>query len=399
MANLTKRTCDAARYTGNPDRPRRCMIWDEKLRGFGLRIYPTGHKVFVISYRPRDSRVQRLFTIGTFGVLTVDEARKDAAKQLVRVRDGEDPALERRQRRTRGAAAITFGDLATRWLEEYAKPHRKSWREDQRRIEKHLRPALGRLPLAEVTAQDVRPLHARIGRTSPIEANRVVELLRAIYRKGLKWSLVPAGTANPADNVDRFQKREGTRWLSERELARLFRALDREEPETAAIVRLLLLTGARKTEILSARWDQLDIDGRKLRLTGTKSGEERILPLSAEAVDIIRNLPRRLGSPFLFPSPKVAGEPLRDIKREWSRIRKRARLHGVKVHDLRRTTGSALANAGVSLEIIGKALGHRDLRATRVYAHIAQQQATAALDRLGGMLSVVEKARKRARRA
>jgi integrase len=392
-AGLTQRACDSARYRGGDGK--RDVRWDGKVPGFGLRIFPSGVKSFVLHYRPQGSRAKRTYTIGKYGVYTVEQARARAKELLVGIANGEDPALEKK----RAEPVSTFRELAERWMTDFAKPHRRSWKEDERRLDKHLLPRLGSMPVTSVTAEDVRPIHARIGKRSPIEANRVVELVRAIYMKGSAWSLVPHTHRNPTVGVDRFKERSRTRWLTDRELRRLFRALDREEPEIQAIVKLLLLTGARKRELLSARWDRIDLPAGRMRLVETKTGDERIVRLSGEAVELIRSLPRRLGSPFVFPNPLRSGEPLKDIKSPWERIRRRARLRDVKIHDLRRTTGSALVNAGVSLDAIAKALGHRDRKTTEIYARIAEEQAGAALATLGGMVAAVENTRKRARKA
>ncbi|HUF69859.1 MAG TPA: tyrosine-type recombinase/integrase [Longimicrobiales bacterium] len=392
IAKLTKAACDRAKYRA--DEGARCVVWDSDLKGYGLRVFSGGAKSFVISYRQPGTGRKRLLTVGRFGELTPVRARTEASRMLLMVRDGTDPATARAR-----ATVPTFNDLADRYLRDHARPHTKRPDQAVQVLRKHLRPAFGKMAIDAITADDVRAMHARIGRRSKYSANRAVELLRAILNKGRRWNLLPAKHPNPAADVDRFREKSRTRWLTEREIGRLLRALDREDTETQAVVRLLLLTGARRGEILGARWDAIDLDARRLRLVETKSGEERIVPLSPEAVAIVRGLPRRLHSPWLFPSPKVDGAHIKDIKPQWARVRRRARLHDVRLHDLRRTTGSALINAGHSLEVVGKALGHRSLRSTQIYARVANEQATAALDTLGSAIGAVDAKRKRARRS
>lgn len=387
MAKLTIRTCEAARYEGNGRS--RCVVWDDRLSGFGLRVYPTGRKAFVVHYRPSGERRKRLMTIGALGVLTVDQARERARRLLLDVRDGADPLAKRRQ-----TAIETFGDLADRWVEEFAKPHRKSWKEDQRRIEKHLKPAFGNWQLGKITAADVRTLHSSLSAT-PVEANRVVELLRGIFNRARRWGFLPAAHANPAADVDRFRERSRERWLNARELTRLAAAINREaDPWVQAAIRLLLLTGCRKTELLRARWDRVDLDGKRLLLEDTKTGDPKVVPLSVPALEILRGLPRRLHSPWVFPGAS-GKKPLQDLKGPWARIRRRAKLPHVRIHDLRRTTGSWLVQRGVPLKVVGEALGHRDMKATEVYARIAAQQPAEALEMLGEALSGAVRGRKR----
>jgi integrase len=372
---LTKRAVETATYTGQGND--RCVVWDSELKGFGLRVYPTGKKAFVVSYRPRGEMRKRLMTLGAFGVLTVEQARDMAKNELHSVRQGKDP-LEERVRRD----VSTFGELADRYLEEYAKPHRKTWKEDERRLNKYVLPALRNRPVNKVTSAEVRKLHAKIGKVAPVEANRVANLIRAIYNRGKKWELVPQAVANPAGGVDRFKERPRERWLTAKEIERLATALHDAPHPYGEAIRLLLLTGCRKTELLRARWDRLDLDARRLLLEDTKTGEPKVQPLSPPAVTILRAMPRRLHSPWIFPGPD-AKKPLQDIKKAWKVVREAAKVPDATIHDLRRTTGSWLIQRGVPLKVVGAALGHRDTRSTEVYARIAAQQPAEALDMLG----------------
>lgn len=375
---LTKREVDAATYDG--DGNTRDVRWDDRVTGFGLRVYPSGRKSYVIQYRTPSGRT-RLMTLGAHGVLTVEQARKRARVELAKVAEGRDP-LEERRREER--AVKTFRQLADRWLEDYSKAHRKSWPEDERRLKKHILPRLGRIGVEDVTAADVRALHAKIGKRAPVEANRVVNLVRTIYNKGVKWGLVPEGHANPASSVERYQERSRERWLTAAELKQLSKALAAEEDIYAvAAIRLLLLTGSRKTELLRARWDRLDLEGRRLLLEDTKTGEPKVTPLSAPALEVIQSLPRMLHSPWIFPSPRDPKEPRADIRNAWRRVRDAAKIPDATIHDLRRTTGSWLVQRGVPLKVVGAALGHRDTRATEVYARIAAEQPAEALEMLG----------------
>lgn len=384
MGQLTKRSIEAAKYEG--DGNAQDVRYDGEIPGFGLRIYPSGVKSFVLRYRNEGGRT-RLITLGRFGPLTLDQARKKARKELAKLYDGADPLEERRRAR---AEATTVSEFCDRWLTDYAKPHRKSWPEDERRIEKRIKPAIGSRPLSQVTPGDVAQLHARIGRKAPVEANRVVQLLRGIYNAALAWEVVPRGHPNPAQisrspyggrgaAVRTFRERSRERFVREDEMPRLVKAIEKEEdPAGRAALLLILWTGCRKSEILGARWDHINLKRRELVLPEAKEGGRTVL-LSDTAVDVLKRI-KRTRSPYVFPSPRSRGKPRADIKRQWDRVREAAKLGDVTIHDLRRTVGAWLANAGVSELAIGKALGHSDPAATRVYARITDDTARGHLD-------------------
>jgi integrase len=394
---FTKRDIDRMQW--DPDgRSQQIAFYGSEEPGFGVRIYPSGRKTFVQWIRTRTGR-KRLMKIGRYGDLTLDDARKRASKMRVDAADGKDPGEDQR---VKVREIRTFNDLADLWLDQYAKLHRKQWREDQRRLKKHVRPRIGRVDFDRVTPADVREIHAAIGRTTPVEANRVASLVRAIYNKAARWGTVPPGHLNPAAGLERFRERSRERWLTAPELKRLVTALASEvDVFGVAAIKLLVLTGCRKTELLRARWDRFDREGRRLLLEDTKTGDPKVVPLSAPALAIVDSLPRAMHrpegkpraepSPWLFPSPRNPSEPLQDVKRAWNRVRKTAKVPDATIHDLRRTTGSWLVQRGVPLKVIGAALGHRDTRATEVYARIAATQPAEALEMLGeafgGMLT------------
>jgi hypothetical protein len=165
MPYPAKRTIDSEIYTGTAGQ--RCVLWDDAQPGFGLRVYPSGRKSFLLSHRPSRSSTKRLLKLGNFGTLTVDEARQRARRHLVSISDGRDPLIERK---VASVPALPPGDLATRWVEDYAKLRRRHWKIDRWRIEKHVRPALGAIPRTRITKTQIRSLHAKIGATAPVMA-------------------------------------------------------------------------------------------------------------------------------------------------------------------------------------------------------------------------------------
>ncbi len=382
MAHLTKRVVDAAKVEGSGW----SWLGDGEVPGFGVLVYGSGTKTFALRYRTRNGR-QRMMKLGQYGELTVQQARDMARKEKVRVLEGEDPRAERE----REAVGIrTVGDLMTRWLDDYAKPHRKRYREDKRRAENRIRPALGRVLLEDLRPERLAGWHRDMGRTSPVEANRCLEALRAAWRWADRQEILPEGLRDPTGRVKRFRERSRDRWLRHDELTRLMEATRKEEdPFVRAAVPLLLLTGLRKGELFSARWENVDLARGEIRLPETKSGEAQVRLLPGPAVEILRELPRYAESPFVFPSPTSPRMHRNDIKPQWQTIRSAAGLEDVTLHDLRRTAGSYMAQAGVPLQVIQHVLGHSHPGVTKLYARLASENERQAVETLAGELSGV----------
>ena len=369
--SLTKRKIDSFEYDGSS----RDVRWDGDggIGGFGVRIYPSGKKAFVLLYRPPGSRRQRLKTIGAYGVLTLDQARRGARKLRVEIEDGADPLAVTPGR------AMTVKDFTIIYLEDHSKVSKKSWRDDERRIQNRVNPQLGSRLLSDVRRSDVVRLHQSVGKEARYEANRVLALVGNMFAKADEWGYLPEGHPNPARGVQKFKERSRDRWLRPDEVKRLLEAVKKEgDPFVRGAVVLYLLTGLRKQELLSARWRDVDLDAGELRVEDTKSGRPHSVHLSAPAIHLLRKLPREEGSPWVFPGN--TNGPRKDIKVQWERIRADAGLEGVRLHDLRRTMGSWMAQAGVPLQVIGEVLNHSHPNVTRVYARLADDQSRHALD-------------------
>jgi len=366
-------------------------IGDGQVPGFGVKIYGSGRRVFALRYRTRNGR-HRMLTLGTFGEMTVQQARNLASDEKRKVRKGEDPQAERQ----RAALEVsTVRDLMNRWVEEYAKVHRKRWPEDKRRVDSRVLPALGRLPLEDMNAGRLATWHRKMGKDSPVEANRCLETLRTAWRwaegQGILPEDAPDSTlfrAGKHGRVKRFREQSRDRWLRKEEVARLMEAVSKEEdPYIRAAVPLFLLTGLRKRELLSARWENVDLDRAEIRLPDTKSGTSQLRLLPGPAVTLLRELPRMQESPFVFPSPPDPSKPRRDFKKRWTAIRKRAALEDITLHDLRRTAGSFMAQNGVPLQVIQEVLGQSHPGVTKIYARLASENERDALDTLADALA------------
>lgn len=246
---LTKKAIDAAVYQGDAKMGERCVIWDADLSGFGIRIYPTGKKSFILNYR-HNGRM-RLITIGQFGAITLDQARIEAKKHHVEIIQGGDP-LEERQR---DRAGDTVKDLCAVYLDRHA-ANKKSGREYKRRIEQHIIPAWGKLKATAIRRADVTALHSKIGKNNGhYEANRVLALVSSMFSKAEIWGILEEGASNPARGVEKFPEVKRDRFLQSDELPKFFAALAEEPNDTIRdYILMSLLTGARRANVLAMRW-------------------------------------------------------------------------------------------------------------------------------------------------
>jgi integrase len=407
MPKLTKRVVDAIQ----PDPGgRETFVWDSgdgALKGFGVRVAPGGTASYIVYYRTREGRSRRL-VIGRVGVLTPDEARTLARDRLKEVEKGGDPSAERHRARR---DAMTISKLADLYLAEgpAAKPNKKasSWATDRSNIERHVKPLLGRKLAAALTHDDAVRFQRDVaagkskadiktnkrGRAmvngGPGTAARSLAVLGAM----LEWAAHPdrrLTPANPAKGVKLLKGGKRERFLSEAELAKLADALAAMDGEyrlswtATAAIRLLLLSGCRKSEILSLRWKWVDIERGVLRLPDSKTGA-KVVPLAAAAVKLLAELPRR--GDYVLPAATAAGAHYTGLQKDWERVRARAGLAGVRVHDLRHSFASFAVADGNSLYLIGKVLGHKQARTTEIYAHLTDDPVRAVADRTAARIA------------
>ena len=271
VERLTKQKIDAMVYAGGWD-----VRWDDEITGLGVRIYPSGKKSFVLSYRTRGAaRRKRLMVLGPFGVLTLSQARDLAKATLANVIHGHDPATERKK----AGKSSRMEEVFTAYVDRYARPHKKSWAEDARRISVHVPQRWLSLTPAEITREHVRALHTRIGARTPYEANRVLALLRVVFRFAKEEGFLPENAINPAAEIKPFRERSRSRFATEEEIKALVEAID-GEPNIfiRGLVLLYLQTAARKAELLERQWSDVEIDRARLRLPDTKSGRRTVYP-------------------------------------------------------------------------------------------------------------------------
>ncbi len=374
MAKLTKTFIDGLKAEDG-DR----VIWDDEMPGFGVRVKPSGVKSFCIQYRAQGR--SRRMTIGHYGRLTLEQARKAARHKLADVDQGKDPVAERQSARE----ALTIKDLAERYLEEHAALKKKTFSlyRDRRLIERFILPALGGSKIETVSRPEVAKLHHKIGESTPIQANRALAVLSKMMTLAIRWGL-RTDEKNPCKHVERFKENKRERYLSAAELAKLGKVLGdaesggRENLVAVNAIRLLLLTGARLGEVLSLRWNWVDQDRGCIFLPDSKTGRKPI-PLGKNALELLGRIPHAAGNPHVFPGLKL-GEHLRDLHGPWRRLRQSAGLEGVRLHDLRHTWASLGAASGLSLPLIGAVLGHTEPATTARYSHLANDPLKAAAD-------------------
>jgi integrase len=345
-----------------------------------MRIYPNGRKSFVLSYRCNGRK--RLMTLGRHGVITLDEARTLARKALVDVAAEKDP-LDQRQLANQGESVA---DLCDAFLERYSKIHKRSWKDDASRIRLYIIPAWGALRASSLKRSDVARLHRQLGEKHPYGANRLLELLSKMYELARVWGVVEEDYTNPARGIPKFREEKRDRWITPEELPRLAKAIDEEPNRPArAALWLYLLTGLRKSELLSLRWSDIDDHRQEIRLGRTKSGRSHYVPLSEAARKILQEIPRLEDNAYVFPGAKP-GHHLVNIDKPWRRVRQSAGIEDVRLHDLRRTMGSWLAQAGNSLHLIGRVLNHSTPSTTQVYARFGNDHVRSALESYGKQL-------------
>ena len=322
MSKITKKLVDSLA----PNPAKDFWFWVSELPGFGIRVWPSGRKVYVAQYRVQ-GRTRRV-GLGIHGAVTPEQARKEALKVLAEVAKGEDPAEERDQ----GRKASTVRELAERYLSQHAEAKKKpaSIIRDRRLIERFILPAMGSMKVDAVSRADVARLHHKIGQMTPIQANRVLAVLSKMMTLAVRWGLRSDAQGNPCRHVERFKENKRERYLSAEELARLgvvlaqAEASGQENQVAVAAIRLLLLTGARLGEVLGLRWEWVDLERGCIFLPDSKTGRKTI-PLGSHALEILAGLPRAAGNPHVLPGLKL-GAHLRDLNGPWRRIRAAAGL-------------------------------------------------------------------------
>jgi integrase len=408
---LTKRVLDSLKADDGA-----YFAWDSDIAGFGARVHPTGRVTFVFQYRSRAGRQRRL-GLGTYGVVTVEQARQQAKVLAGEVAAGGDPGGQREEQRK----AATFAEFADAYMKDAQnRLGNRAMEEAQRRVEQILKPAWGKKKLEAIRPGDVAALHRRLaekrerdvmasnaGRSyrretgGPVTANRCLALLKVMFNTAEAWGMIPKGS-NPAVGLKMLPEKSRERYLTPDELARLADALNDAQangtasPWAVGAIKLLMFTGCRRDEILTLQWSFIDAEGRCLRLPESKTGA-KVVYLNAPALEVLTDLAklREAGNPYVIVG-HVAGARLVNLTKPWYRILKAAGLEGLRLHDLRHVYAGMGAALGLGLPVVGKLLGHTQAQTTQRYANLAPDPVAAAAERIGeALLEAMDKGRAR----
>lgn len=373
-AKLTKRLIDSLEPK-NKD----YIIWDEIIKGFAIKVTPMGRKTYFLKYTNLEKQ-QRKPSIGTHGSITCEQARKIASDWYFRAKQGEDPSQEKK---SIPRNYLNVREYCNKYMKEYVEIYKKpsSVYNEGLNIKNHILPNIGDIKLVDLCKQDILALLSSM-RSTPVMANHIRASLSKMLNLAEEWGLRPEGS-NPVKYIKSFPSKSKERFLNQQELVRLNNAINEsaETPHVKALFKLLMLTGARLREIMHAKWEWVDFDRKILNLPDSKTGKKPIR-LSDQAIHILKDLPRINDNPYIIIG-KNAGEPLKEPKKQWKRICQAANLEDVRIHDLRHTFASKCVENGIPLQVVGKLLGHSNIRTTERYAHLVEDHIRQATENVG----------------
>lgn len=381
MPKLTKRLVEAIEPEAKD-----LIIRDSELKGFIIKVTPKGKRVYMLYYRTKEGR-ERKPVIGVHGIIKCEQARDKAQHWLTIVNQGGDPSLDKQTERKN----IILSELATRYLEQHAEPKKKpkSVRSDKISLRLYILPAIGKISVSALTVKDVTDLHHAL-RTKPITANRCIALLSKMLNLAEKWG-IRADAGALCRHIEKYEEKKRDRFLGIEEITRLGQVLAEEEiagretPNILAAIRMLILTGCRLSEILTLRWEHVDFGNHCLRLPDSKTGA-KVVYLAPAALEVLSTIERRDNNPHVIIGKKD-GACLVNLQKPWGRLRKKAALENVRLHDLRHSFASMGAASGLSLPIIGALLGHTQASTTQRYAHLVGDPLKQAAGVIGGKIS------------
>jgi len=408
ILKLTKRSIDAIKPC-----EKEMFYWDTEMQGFGLVVYPSGKKSFILQYRNKLGRGHRK-VLGRYGIETVDDVRTIARQHWSDISKGGDPVDEERTRRN----SATMNELFDMHIERHVKVHNAATtiKTVIPQIDKHLRPALGALKVHAVTRQDVQKLHVAM-KATPRNANKQLAILSKVFSNAELWGL-RAENSNPCRKIKQYPQNSRERFLSDVEVKRLGDAIREAEseglpwliavegdkakhlakpenrrspiaPDVLKIILLLIFTGARRGEIVSLEWEHVDFDRGLVSLPKTKGTARRAHPVSVQALEILAGIRRIDGARWVFSrstdkSRHVAPEV---VENAWQRLRKRAGIEDVHLHDLRHTFATFGSQAGANAHILRDALRHSSTAMTSRYVNYDESPVRVFSDAIGGRIA------------
>ena len=377
---LTKRAVDALSVSSGDT-----VVWDRDLPGFGVRVYATGRKVWCVQVRGPSGRPKRQ-ALGRYGEMTPEKARRDAVTVIDRIKQGLPPVPPPE------APEPTVADLAERYMASHVRVNCKpgTIRKVAGLVHLHIVPELGHIPLSELARSDVSALHHGL-RDRPFQANRTVKALSGMFRLAEAWEMMPPGR-DLCRSVRYYREKSRERFLSSDEYGKLGDALDAAEADGSVClpaihaIRLLLLTGCRRDEILTLKWDDIDRSVGTLNLRDGKTGLRHV-PLTPAVLAVLDGIPRIDGNPWVIVGSRPGSRLGPSLGYHWGKIRERAKLDDVRLHDLRHSYASRALALGEGLPMIGELLGHRKVETTAKYAHLMKDAEKASADKVAASIS------------
>ena len=348
--------------------------FDTRVSGLLLKVLISGTKTFYLRYKNhREKWTEKKLANAT--VIKLTDARELAQKKLTQIAVGDDPFTAQKLLKD----VPTVREFVDQSYMPHVKSYKRSWETDFSLLKNHILPPLGNMHLDEVTLRHMVDLfsHHRLTH-KPGSTNRIIILCRYIFNCAIKWETAGA-TKNPTKGIDLFQENnQRERYLSEEEAQALFAELEKSEARSLKyIIAMLLLTGARKGEVLQAQWKDFDLKRRIWTIEFNKSGKVRYIPLSDGVLQLLAGVPKLEGCPYVFPNHNTK-KPFKQIYNSWNTARKKAGLADVRIHDLRHSFASFLINSGRSLYEVQKILGHTQIKTTQRYSHLSQDSLIAA---------------------
>jgi integrase len=383
VPKITKRTVESL-----TPRATDYFVWDDDMACFGVRVMRTGIKSYVVQYR-KGGRTRRS-AFSRVGTMTPDDARKHARGLLAAVDKGEDPVGDTTAHRR----SPTVADVCERFLAQYVavrcKP--KTQTDYRHSVNGIIKSKLGAFKIVDIARPDIAKLHHAL-REVPYQANRTLSVLSKMFNLAEIWGLRPDGT-NPCRHIQKYKEQKRERYLTDEEFQRLGRVLAeaaRDGSEAMPVInciRLLILTGARLSEIQTLKWSH--VRESYLALPDSKTGARHIV-LAQGAAEILGHIERVSGNPYVIPGD-VEGQHWISIQRPWRRIRARANLPDLRINDLRHSFASVAVSDGESLPIVGKLLGHTQTQTTARYAHLAPNPVRDVADRVAAQIAAAMEA-------
>ena len=352
------------------------LLYYKDIKEKGLSLYITNNGIITFFIRKRINGQDKRIIIGNFPTISVENARKAVLKIKSEIAQGINPSEEKERLKQE----MTFGELFNEFMERYSKKQKTTWQQDEKEVNRLCNHWFKR-KISTISNQEIRLFHERLGSESGIyQANRMLERIRAIYNKAIEWGY--KGN-NPTANIKKFKEQARDRFIQPDELPRFFKALEQEENAVARdYIYISLYTGARRSNVLAMKWEEINFTSLQWRIPKTKNGESLTIPLSDFAIEILEKRKKDneklslemnlqdFQKQWVFPSLTSKSGHLKEPKKAWKRILERAEIKDLRLHDIRRTLGSYQAISGASLQIIGKSLGHKSSQATEIYSRM-----------------------------